>query len=68
MAIHRKTPVLETLFNKVAGLKAYKFTKNSLQLRCFLVNIVKCLRTFQNKEAYSTPSELLKMFFYKAAC
>ena len=41
----RKTPVLECLFKKFAGLKVCNFTKNSLQLRCFPVNIVKCLRT-----------------------
>ena len=29
--IHRKTPVLESLFNKVAGLKAYNFIKKRLQ-------------------------------------
>ena len=26
--IHRKAPVLESLFNKVVGLKVYKFIKN----------------------------------------
>ena len=35
--IHRKTPVLESLFNKVAGLR--------LQHRCFFVNIWKILST-----------------------
>ena len=34
--IHRKTPVLESLFSKVAGLEAYKFIKKRLQHRCFL--------------------------------
>ena len=28
-----KTPVLESLFNKIAGLKACNFTENSLQHR-----------------------------------
>ena len=37
--IHRKTPVLESLSNKVAALKAYNFIKNWLQHKCFLVNI-----------------------------
>ena len=32
---HRKTPVLESLFNKVAGLQACKFIKKRLQYRCF---------------------------------
>ena len=31
-------------FNKVAGLKTYKFIKKRLQYRCFLVNIVKVLK------------------------
>ena len=36
--IHKKTPVLESLLNKVAGLR-------ELQHRCFPVNIAKFLRT-----------------------
>ena len=36
-----KTPVLESLFNKAAGLKA--FIKKRLQRRCFPVNIAKFL-------------------------
>ena len=42
---HRKTPVLESLFNKVAHLKACSFIKKRLQHRCFHVNIAKFLRT-----------------------
>ena len=41
--IHKKTPLLELLFNKVAGLKDWKdwnFIKKRLQRRCFPVNIV----------------------------
>ena len=34
--IHRKTPVLESLFSKVASMEAYKFVKKKLQHRCFL--------------------------------
>ena len=37
--------MLEPLFNKVAGLKAYNFIKKRLQHRCFPVNIAKLLRT-----------------------
>ena len=37
--------VLESLFNKVAGLKAYNFIKKRRQSRCFSVNIAKFLRT-----------------------
>ena len=43
--------MLESLFNKVAGLKACKFIKNRLQHRRFPVNIAKFLRTI----SYRTP-------------
>ena len=36
----RKTPVLEPLFNKVAGLQACNFIKNKIQQICFPVNII----------------------------
>ena len=36
--------MLELLFNNVASLEAYNFTKNRLQHRCFVVNIEKFLR------------------------
>ena len=43
---YRKTPVLESLFNKVAGLQPGNFNqKNRLQHRCFPVNIANFLRT-----------------------
>ena len=41
---HRKTPLLESLFNYVAGLKACHFIKKRLQRRCFPVFIAKFLR------------------------
>ena len=41
--IHRKIPVLESLFNKVAGLQACNFIKKRLQLRSSLMNIAKFL-------------------------
>ena len=43
--IQGKTPELESLFNKAAGLKAYNFIKKRLQLSCFPLNIAKFLRT-----------------------
>ena len=43
--IHRKTPVLESLFNNVAGLQSYDFIKKRLKHRCFPINIAKFLRT-----------------------
>ena len=48
--IHRKTPVLESLFSKVASLEAYKFIKKRLQHRCFPVNIANFLRKFYLKK------------------
>ena len=43
--IHRKTPVLEYLFNKAAGLKSCNFIQKRFQHSCFPVNIAKFLRT-----------------------
>ena len=43
--VYRKTPVLEPLFNKVAGLKARNFFKKRLQRRYFPRTIAKFLRT-----------------------
>ena len=40
-----KTPALESLFNKVAGVQACNFIKKRLQHRCFPVAIAKFLRT-----------------------
>ena len=40
-----KATVLDSLFNKVAGLKACNFMKKRLRHRCFAVNIAKYLRT-----------------------
>ena len=40
-----KKPVLETLFNQVAGLKTCNFFKKRLQYRCFPVKFAKFLRT-----------------------
>ena len=39
--IHRKTPVLESLFKKTGGRKACNFIKNRLQDSYFPVNIAK---------------------------
>ena len=43
--IHLKIPLLESIFNKVAGLHACNFIKKRLQQWCFPVNITKFLRT-----------------------
>ena len=43
--IHKKTLVLESLFNEVAGLNACNFIKKRLQHKFFPVNIAKFFRT-----------------------
>ena len=40
-----KTPVLEPLFDKVAGSQTYNFIKKRLQHRCFPVKYAKYLGT-----------------------
>ena len=40
-AIHRKTPVFKSLFDKVASLKARNFIKKRLQHRYLPASIVK---------------------------
>ena len=42
--IHRKTPVLESFFNRFAGLQACNFIKKRLQHRCFPAKFTKFLR------------------------
>ena len=42
--IHKETVMLESLFNKVAGLKVWNFVLKRLQHRCFPVNMAKFLR------------------------
>ena len=37
--IHRKTPVLESLFDKVAGLHPATLLKKGLQHKCFSANV-----------------------------
>ena len=43
--VRRKTPVLESLLNKVIDLQAYNFIKKRLQHKCFPVSIGKYFRT-----------------------
>ena len=43
--IYKKTPVLESLFKKVAGLEARKFIQRRLQHRYFPVYIAKFSKT-----------------------
>ena len=44
--IHRKTPELDSLFNKVRSLQTSNFVKKWLQRRCFPENVVNFLRTY----------------------
>ena len=41
---HRKAPVLESPFNKIAGVNACNLIKKRLQHRRFPVNIAKCFK------------------------
>ena len=47
---HRKAFLLESHFNKVAGLKIWNFIKNRLQQRCF--------NTFFHRTAPMAPSQV----------
>ena len=48
--IHMKTPVPESLFNRVTGLLCVTLFKKKLRHRCFPVNVAKFSRTpFQQK-------------------
>ena len=53
---NRKTSVLESLFNKVAGLKLCNFMIKRLDQRCFPVNIhIEYFNIFENSFYYRTP-------------
>ena len=43
--IHRKTPVLESLFSEISGLQACNFIKKRYQHKFFPLNIAEFLRT-----------------------
>ena len=53
-----KTPVPQSLFDKVVGLQICNFIKKRLQHRCFSVNIVKFLRTFILKKLLRTTTSV----------
>ena len=42
---YRKATVLESVFNKIAGLQVCNFVKKRLQHRCYLVKFAKYIRT-----------------------
>ena len=60
---HRKTPALESLFNKVVGPQACNLIKKGLQQTCFSVKSVKYLRapafTTMPQVAANPPLELV---------
>ena len=67
---YRNTPVLESLFNKAAGLKTCNFLKKRLQHRCFSVKFAEYLRrpNIQNifggyfwNETYASAAVLLRI-------
>ena len=49
--IHRKEPVLEFLFNKVAGIQFATLLKKGFYYRCFPLNFAKFLRTIVSKNS-----------------
>ena len=55
--IHRKTSVLESLFNKFIGLQACNFTKKRLQHRRFPVNIANFKNTYFEKHLRTAGSD-----------
>ena len=48
----QETPVLEPLFNKLAGLMTKNLLKRRILHRCFLVNLTKFLRTHFSTEHF----------------
>ena len=65
---HNITPVLESLFNKVAGLKACNFIKNRLQRRCFPAKLAKFLRTIVLKNICERLLLNKEVAFCKSCC
>ena len=78
ISVHRKTPVLAALFDKIAGIQVCKFIKKRLQRRCFPVKFAKFFRTpffyrtppvaasvnLLESPSLPTPAQLLVHLFY----
>ena len=64
--IHLKTPVLESLFNRVLGMRHATLLKKRLRHRCIYVNFVKFLRTsfLQNTSVFCLTVSLHKEVLY----
>ena len=54
--LHRKTPVLESPFNKVAGLKVCKFIKKDSNRGAFCENYQICENTCFQEHLWTTAS------------
>ena len=66
--IQRKTPVLESLYNNVAGLKVHNFVRTRLHHMCFVVSyIAKFLKQLLKNLFWKWVIELLN-FFYLHVC
>ena len=61
--IHRKTPMLESLFNKVAGLQGCSFIKKRLQHRCFFCEYYKLFKNSYFEEHLKTAASVLNGYF-----
>ena len=55
--------MLESVLNKVAGLKVFNFIKKKLQRMCITVNIAQFFRTgFGDASAHSTQNSEVSLF------
>ena len=61
--IHRKTPVLESLFSKGISLRACNFVKWRLKHNCFPVNIAKFLKNLSLKSLRTAASVKVNLNF-----
>ena len=64
--IHLKAPVLESLFNRVSGMRHATLLKKRLRRRCIYVNFVKFLRTsfLQNTSVFCLTVSFHKEVLY----
>ena len=60
----QETSVLESLFNKVAGLNTCNFIKKRLRHRYFPVNIAKSLRTASYRASLVAASLYIKKLLF----
>ena len=58
-SIFTEKRVLASLFNKVAGMKAFNLIKNRFQHKCFPVNVASFLRTSILKKHICEPAKLV---------